>query len=412
MIEAVTNSRLLRALRLAFYPAFEPAAEKRFQAVTREAQEARNVGDLDGAEKLYLRAIAETQASSDQSHLNLIRYGLAHVYQEQQRYREAELIFRDQLEQAIKSQQSDTQIHAAHMCLARLYQAEGNPAKAEEHYTAALAETEKSELRPEREFYFSTALWLARFYVEQQRYADAEPIFKQALEIREANRPLDSSLPHYLHEFAKVFEAQEKYAAAEELYRRALTISEELEQPKDFRIVRALDELARFCQARGRYAEAEEFSRRSLALVEQKLGAQTADIKAWLRRSNRNDVEARIKRARVPISASLDQLAEIYEAQEKYAESEPLRRRSFEIKQQAWGEGNGYLWVDSLAAYANALHKIGREQDAAKLDERLAAIRAKYPEGSVRSYVRVTSTPMKRTLRGRFAMFMNALRQS
>ncbi len=182
------------------------------------------------------------------------------------------------------------------------------------------------------------------------------------------------------------------------MYRRALKISEELDQPKDFLIARALDDLARFCHARGRYAEEEELSRRNLAIVEEKIRSHTAEgTKGRLRRLRRpNDLEARIKRARVPISKALDRLAEIYERRDKYAESEPLRRRSFEIKQQAWGETNGWIWVDSLAAYANALHKIGREHDAAKLDERVEAIRAKYPKGSVRSYVRLTSRPIKR----------------
>jgi hypothetical protein len=128
-----------------------------------------------------------------------------------------------------------------------------------------------------------------------------------------------------------------------------------------------------------------------------------------LRRPNEENLEARIKRARVPISEALDRLAEIFERQDKYAESEPLRRRSLDIKQQAWGERISWIWVDSLAAHANALHKIGREREAAKLDERVEAIRAKYPEGSKRSFVRLTSRPMKRTLRGRFSVFMNAL---
>jgi tetratricopeptide (TPR) repeat protein len=399
-------SRLLNALRLAFYPAFEPAEAKRFEALTREARNARDAGDLAGAEEHYLHAMSEARASSDPSHLNYIRHGLAQVYQEQQKYREAELIFRDQLEEARKDPQPNTQVHAAHMGLARLYQEQGKLPQAEEHYTLALAETEK----PDQQLYCSTALWLARFYLEQHRYHDAEPLFQRVVEIREADRRSDSSLPHYLQELAKVCEAQEKYATAEELYRRALKISEELDQSKDFLIVRALHDLARFCQARGRYTEAEDLSRRNLTIVEEKIRRHTAEgTKGWLRRPNGKELEARIKRARVPISEALDRLAEIYERQDKYAESEPLRRRSFEIKQQAWGETNGWVWVDSLAAHANALHKIGREHEAAKLNERVEAIRAKYPEGSKRSFVRLTSRPMKRTLRGRFSVFMNAL---
>ena len=409
MAGALTSGRLATALRLAFYPAFEPATEKRFQAVTREAQNARNAGDLAGAEQLYLRAMAE--ARSDPSQVQRLRYGLAQIYQEQHRYREAEVIFRDQLAKASESPEPNMQVHAAHMCLARLYNDEGDRAKAEEHYKSALAETEKAELWPDRPLFSSTALWLAKFYVEELRYSDAEPLFERVVEICAADGASKSSFPYYLHELAKVYEGQEKYDAAEAAYRRALKACEESEQPADLSIVRALDELARFCQARGRYAEAEELSRRRLALVEEKMNAQIAAyIKPSLRWSrDKNFEEARIKHARVPIAEALDRLAEICERQEKYLEAEPLRRRSLEIKQEAWSETYGWIWVDSLAAYANALHKIGREQEAAELDQRVEAIRAKHPPGSVRSFSRLGSMPMKRTLRGRFTTFMNAL---
>ena len=402
-------SRLLKALRLAFYPAFEPAAAKRFEALTREVRDAQSAGDLPGAEKAYQHAMAEARASSDPSHLSFIRHGLAQVYQEQQKYPEAELILREQLEEAL-SPQPNTQVHGAHMGLARLYQGQGKQAQAEEHYKAALAETEKPEFGPERELLRSTALWLARFYVEQHRYSDAEPLFRRFVEIREADRPSDSSLPHYLQELATVCEAQEKYAAAEELYRRALKLSEEMDRPKDFLIVRALADLARFCEARGRYSEAEDLSGRGLAIVEEKIRRHTAEAtRGWRRWSNDKNLEGLIKRARVPISEALDRLAEIYERQDKYAESEPLRRRSLDIKQQAWGETTVWVWVDSLAAHANALRKIGREHEAAKLDKQVEAIRAKYPEGSIRSSVRFMSRPLNRTVRARFRVFIHAL---
>src|SRR5688572_27245828 len=402
------DSRLLKALRAAFYPAFEPAAAKHFETLRREAENARRAGDLAGAEKIYLRAMAEARAASDPSYLTFLRHGLAQVYQEQGKYHEGELILREHLQEALKSPQPNTQVHAAHMGLARLYQEQGKLAEAEEHYRAALAETEKPEVWPDGELYCSTALWLSRFYVEHHRYRDAEPLFVRVVEIRGADRP---SVPHYLHELGKIYEAQDKYAEAEDSYRRALRIAEEFDETKDFVIVRALGDLARFCQERGRYSEAEEFSRRGLTIVEDKIQRHSAeDANRLRRRPNDKNLEARIKHAGVPISEALDRLAGIYEAQEKYVESEPLRRRSLEIKQQAWGE-NSWTWVDSLAAHANALHKIGREDEATKLDERVEAIRAKYPEGSVRSRLHFSSRPLKRTLRGRFRMFINALRQ-
>ena len=402
------NSRLGRALRVAFYPAFEPAEAKRLQDFISEAQNARNAGDLAGAEQVYLRAMAEAPSWSDASYLNFVRHGLAQVYQDQKRYQEAELIFREQLEEALKSAQPTTQVHAAHMGLARLYVDQGKLEQVEEHYKAALAETEKPELWPDREPYSSTALWLARFYVEHHRYSDAEPLFERVVEIREATHPSDASLPHHLQELAKTYEAQKKFEAAEELYRRALKICEDMDQPKDFLIVRALSDLARFFQARERYSEAEEFSRRSLAIVEEKIRRHSADdTKRLLRHPNDKTLEATIKRARVPISEALDRLAEIYEAQEKYAEAEPVRRRSIEIKEQAWGEHNAWIWVDALVAHATALRKIGREHEATQLDERVEEIRTKYPNRRTR--VTMTSRPLKRTLRWRFNVFVNAL---
>jgi len=403
------NTRLGKALRAALYPTLEPAETKRFEAFAREARNARNAGDLVGAEQIYKRAIAEAERSPDRSHLSFIRYSLALLYQEQQRFQEAELLYRAQMDDALNLPQPNTQVHSAHMGFARLYKDQGRHEEAEEHYRAALEETEKPELWPDRELYTSTALWLARFYVEQHRYSEAEPLFERVLEIREADRPSDASLAHYFQELAKIYEAQEKYGPAEELYRRALKFSEALDEPKEFLIVRAIDELAVFCHARGRYPEAEDLARGRLAIVEEKIRLHTAADAARLqRRPHDKQLEAQIKHAQIPISEALDRLAEICEAQDKFAESEPLRRRSLEIKQQAWGEENGYIWVDSLAAHANALHKIGRDQEAAKLDERVEGFRAMYPHR--RAFVHLTSRPMKRTLRGRFGTFLYALR--
>jgi tetratricopeptide (TPR) repeat protein len=413
MIQEPFHRRLLTALRLALYPAFEPAAARRLEALTREAENARGSGDLARARELYLTAMAEARGASDPLHLNHARFGLARVYQEQHRYREAERIFRDQLEEAVNSPQPNTQVHAGHMCLARLYHDEGKFAEAEKHYKAAVLEAENPEFGPGLGMFCSTSMWLAKFYVEQHRYSEAEPLFQRALEIYEEDRRPNSYLPHHLEEFAKLYEAQEKYAAAEELYRRALRICEEQGEGGHSAIwllARALDNLAAFYKARGRFLEAEDLCRRSLGIVEESVRSEAAkSTKSWLRWRKSKELEARISRSQLPISTALDRLAELYERQEKYADAEPLWRRSFEIKERVWGETHSWIWVDSLAAYANALHKIGREHEATKINERVKAIRTKYPPGSVHSSVSLTSMPINRNLRWRFATFVNTV---
>lgn len=173
---------------------------------------------------------------------------------------------------------------------------------------------------------------------------------------------------------------------------------------------RALDDLAGFCRARGRYGEAEKLCRRSLAIVEENAGSQAASwTKGWRRWRNRKELEAKISLNQIPICSALDRLAEVCEYQEKYAEAEPLRRRSLEIKERAWGGRRSPFLVDSLAAYANVLHEIGREHEAAEIDERVEAIRAKSPQGSVHCTLRAMTRPIKRNLRWRFSTFLRAI---
>ncbi len=207
MLQKPRRGRLVTALRLAFYPAFESAEARRFQALTVEAENARGSGDLAKAEMLYSMAVLEARSSSDPSYLSRARDGLARVYQEQRRYREAERIFQDQLEAAVNSPQPNTLVHAGHMSLALLYQDEGKFVEADTHYKAALTETERTELFPGRGFWCSTSMWLAKFYIARQRYGEAEPLFQMALEIHEEDRGSTFYLPHHIQEFAKLYEA-------------------------------------------------------------------------------------------------------------------------------------------------------------------------------------------------------------
>jgi len=403
-------SRLLTAFRLAFYPALESGEARRFHVMTMEAESARGSGDLVKAETLYSSAIAEAQSASDPSYLQRAQYGLAVVYQEQRKYREAERIFQDQLEAAVRSPQPNTLVHGSYMSLARLYEEEGRFAEAETHYKAALAETEKTEVFPGHAFWCSTSMWLAKFCIARQRYNEAEPFFQRASEILEEDQRSNPYLPHHLQEFAKLYETQGKDEPAEVLYRRALSLCEEFQGPNSLYTARAAEALAAFCRARCRYPEAEELYYRSLTIAEEHISSQTAAwAKGWRPWRNKQKLKIRLSLSQIPISTSLDFLAAVYEDQQKYAESEPVRRRSLEIKERAWGERHSSLLVRPLTAYAEVLHKIGREHEASQIYERAEGIRLRCPEGSVRCSLRTTVRPIKRSLRWRFSTFMSAI---
>ena len=93
------------------------------------------------------------------------------------------------------------------------------------------------------------------------RYAEAEPLFRRALAIREAALgPDHPDTATSLNNLAVLLRAQGRYAEAEPLLRRALAIREAALGPDHPDTAISLNNLAVLLQAQGRYAEAEPLS--------------------------------------------------------------------------------------------------------------------------------------------------------
>jgi tetratricopeptide (TPR) repeat protein len=77
------------------------------------------------------------------------------------------------------------------------------------------------------------------------------------------------------------------------------------------------------------------------------------------------------------VAKSLSGLALLYKAQGNYAEAEPLFQRSLAIREQALGPEHPDV-ATSLENYAALLRETGRADEAAEMEARAKAIRAKY----------------------------------
>jgi len=130
-------------------------------------------------------------------------------------------------------------------------------------------------------------------------YADAIPIAKDALAIREkVLGPDHSDVATSLANLAGVYEREGRYAEVETLYKRSLAIREKalgLDHPL---VANSLSYLALLYADQARYAEAEALFKRSLDIREKTLGSDHPDI-----------------------ATTLNNLAQLYFRQHRYAEA-------------------------------------------------------------------------------------------
>jgi len=145
------------------------------------------------------------------------------------------------------------------------------------------------------------------------RYAEAEPLHRRALEIREAALgPNHPDTATSLNNLGVLLRVQGRYGEAELLLRRALEIREAALGPNHLDTAISLNNLALVLQDQGRYGEAEPLHRRALEIREAELRPDDPDM-----------------------FYTLKDLAELLRAQGRFAEAEPLLRRALEIREAA-----------------------------------------------------------------------------
>jgi CHAT domain-containing protein/Tfp pilus assembly protein PilF len=151
-----------------------------------------------------------------------------------------------------------------------------------------------------------------QFY-QQGRYADAEPLFRRSLAIREkALGPDHPDVAQSLNNLARLYREQGRYADAEPLYKRSLAIYEKALGPDHPDVATSLNNLATLYRNQGRYADAEPLYKRSLAIYEKALGPDHPDV-----------------------ARSLNNLAELYRNQGRYADALPIINRTTTNRQSS-----------------------------------------------------------------------------
>ncbi len=279
----------------------------------------------------------------------------------------------------------------------QLYDA-GRYAEAEPLYKRAL-EINEQKLGKD---HLSVALSLnnlAELYYTTGRYAEAEPLYKRALEIYEEAHGKDHpSVATILNNLAGLYYTTGRYAEAEPLYKRALDIKEQKLGKDHLSVALSLNNLAELYRTTGRYAEAEPLLKRALEIKEQKLGkdhplvatslnnlallyrttGRCAETEPLLKRVLEIDEKSRGK-DHPDVATSLNNLAALYYDTRRYAEAEPLYKRALEINEQKLGKDHPSV-ATGLYNLAELYGSIGRHQESHTLFTRSAAINDKTKE--------------------------------
>ena len=209
---------------------------------------------------------------------------------------------------------------------------------------------------------------LAALYRTQGRYAEAEPLYKRSLAIREkALGPDHPDVAQSLNNLAVLYEEQGRYADAEPLYKRSLAIREKALGPDHPDVAQSLNNLAELYKEQGRYADAEPLYKRSLAIYEKALGPDHPDV-----------------------ADALNNLAALYGDQHRYGEALPLIRRTIARKVAAAGAALPVLYgaqAQKLIAADEAVDdSLNAVQRAAQTSagEALNALAVRFSAGSDR----------------------------
>ncbi len=219
------------------------------------------------------------------------------------------------------------------------------------------------------------------------RYAEAEPLYREALAIRET--VLGKAHPDYaesLNNLAGLLEATGRYAEAEPLFREAVAISDTVLGKAHPAYAISLNNLAGVLMGTGRYAEAEPLYREALAIRETALGeahpalrgpASTTSPGCSGARAGYAEAEPLLPRGAGDPRDGAGQGASrlcgepqqprgLLEATGRHAEAEPLLREALTIRGAALGKAHPD-YAESLNNLAVLLEGTGRHAQAEPL---------------------------------------------
>jgi tetratricopeptide (TPR) repeat protein len=234
---------------------------------------------------------------------------------------------------------------------------------------------------------------LAILLQDTNRLHEAEPLTRRAMAIFEQSYgPHHPHVATNLNNLALLLKATNRRAEAEPLYRRALAIDEHSLGPDHPSVATVLGNLASLLQDTNRLAEAEPLMRRVLVILEQSYGPHHPHVATSLNNlasllqdtNHLAEAEPLLRRALAideqsfgpdhpKVATDLNNLTQLLQATNRLAEAEPLLRRALAIDEQSYGPKHPHV-ATNLNNLASLLQATNRLAEAEPLLRRALAI--------------------------------------
>jgi len=226
----------------------------------------------------------------------------------------------------------------------------------------------------------------------ERRPEDAEKAYKQAVELGDKLPPGDESMMLALNRLGSLYGMQHRYDDAQGLFHRQLSLLERAFGPSNPELIRPLFNLGSFERERANYVVAESYFSRAYEINVKNFGedsVRTAETlralaSVYERPGTYDKAEPYLLRAvkASEVSVGPDDnmtlvavwaLCGMYDRWGKPEKAQPCWHRATGIMEKTEGVNSPAL-KDSLTSEANALRKLGRNNEAQKLEERVANI--------------------------------------
>ena len=224
---------------------------------------------------------------------------------------------------------------------------------------------------------------LARVYLASGKYAEAEPLLKKSMELREATQGTDTAQnARGMNSMAEFNETMGNYAEAEQLYKKALEIRRAKYGNDNPQTAQSLRSLASLYKTMGRYEDARKMASEALDISRKKYGKDhpniadalhtLADVQSALGefdtaedlcRQAMRIREAKKGKTHPAVAESEQLLGSIYRATGRNTEAEVLFKDALKIRQDSFGPDHP-LVAQSLTSLGFLYLATGRYADA------------------------------------------------